>query len=151
MKIARLVSASVLTLIFAMNVSAGEGEKEKGQMPAFSDFDLNGDGTIVEQEFNEGHAKRMAERAAEGHELKNAGKCTFAGVDADSDGGITPEEFKAHKAKHQKKPNCKHKCKKCEGKENCECKHKCGHECDENCTHKHEHKHGEKDQEEQQT
>lgn len=130
MKIARLVSALVLTLLLAMNVSAGEDEKKKGQMPAFSDFDLNGDGTIVEQEFNEGHAKRMAERAADGHELKNAGKCTFAGVDADSDGAVTPEEFKAHKAEHMGKG--KHKCKD-----------------KENCKHMHKHKHGQKEEPEE--
>jgi hypothetical protein len=132
MKIARMVSAVVLTLLFAMNVSGGEGEQKKGQMPAFSDFDLNGDGTIVEQEFNEGHAKRMAERAAEGHQMKNAGKCTFAGVDADSDGGIAPEEFEAHKAKHMNKGH-----KKCKDKENCK--------------HKHEHKHGEKQETQSET
>ena len=131
MKIARMISAVALTLMFAMNVSAGEEKGTKGQMPAFSDIDLNGDGNVVEQEFNEFHAKRMAERAAEGHELKNAGKCTFAGVDADSDGAITPEEFEAHKAKHMNQG--KHKCKKCE----CKCKDK------ENCKHKHMHKHGE--------
>ena len=128
MKIARMVSAAAV-LVFAMKVSAGEGKK--AHMPAFSDFDLDGDGAIVEQEFNEGHARRMAERAAEGHELKNAGKCTFAGVDADSDGAITPEEFEAHQAKHMNKGG--HKCDKCE----CKCKDK------ENCKHKHKHKHGE--------
>ena len=129
MKIARMVFAFALTLAFAVNVSAGEDKGKKGHMPAFSDFDLDGNGAITEQEFNEGHAKRMAERAAEGHELKNAGKCTFAKVDADSDGAITPEEFEAHKAKHMNKG--KHKCEKCE----CKCKDK------ENCKHKHKHKH----------
>lgn len=118
MKIARMFFASTLLVMFAMNAAAGEGEKMKGHMPAFSDFDLNGDGAIIEQEFNEGHAKRMSERAAEGHELKNAGKCTFAGIDADSDGAITPEEFKAHKAEHMGKGM--HKCK---DKENCKHKH----------------------------
>lgn len=126
MKIARMFFATTLLVMLAMNVSAGEGEKMKGQMPAFSDFDLDGDGTIVEQEFNEGHAKRMSERAAEGHELKNAGKCTFADIDSDSDGAITPEEFKAHKAEHVGKG--KHKCKD-----------------KENCKHKHMHKHGAKE------
>lgn len=118
MKIVRNIFAGAMLVMFAMSVAAGEGEKMKGNMPAFSDFDLDGDGMIVEQEFAEGHAKRFSERAAEGHELKNAGKCKFADIDTDSDGGITEEEFSAHKAKHMNKG--KHKCK---DKENCKHKH----------------------------
>ena len=131
MKIIRNIFAGALLIMFAMSVTAGEDEQMNGHMPAFSDFDLDGDGAIVEQEFNKGHAKRMSERAAEGHELKNAGKCTFAGIDSDSDGAVTPEEFKAHKARHMGKG--KHKCK---DKENCKHKH----------MHKHKHEMKEKTQ-----
>jgi hypothetical protein len=127
-----MVSVAVLGLVFAINLSAGEHKGKQGHMPAFSDFDLDGDGTIVEQEFNEGHAKRMAERAAEGHELRNAGKCTFAGIDADSSGAISPGEFKAHQAQHMGKG-----------------KHKCQNK--ENCKHKHQHKHGQMDKQEEQS
>jgi hypothetical protein len=119
-KVSKLVTAAVVVM-FAMSVTAAEEAKKKGHMPAFSDFDLDGDGAITEQEFNEGHAKRMAERAAEGHELKNAGKCKFADVDADSDGAISPEEFKAHHAGHMNKGKHMHKGK-----------------------HKHKHKHKDK-------
>jgi len=132
MKIVRNIFAGAMLVMFAMSVAAGEGEKMKGNMPAFSDFDLDGDGTIVAKEFDEGHAKRFAERAAEGHELKNAGKCKFADIDTDSDGGITSEEFSAHKAKHMNKG--KHKCKD-----------------KENCKHKHQHMNEQKEQTEEET
>lgn len=108
MKIARTLSAAAVLLLFAVNVSAGEGKGMKGHMPAFSDIDHDGDGKVVEQEFNDFHAQRIAERAAEGRELKNAGKCSFAGIDTDSDGSITPEEFKAHQAGHMNKGKHKH-------------------------------------------
>jgi len=119
MKIVRNVFAVAMLVMFATGVVAGEGGKMKGHMPDFSDFDLDGDGAIVEQEFNEGHAKRFSERAAEGHELKNAGKCKFADIDADSDGAISEEEFSAHKAGHKNKSH--HKCK---DMEKCEHQHK---------------------------
>ena len=56
MKLTRMISAAALILLFAANVSAGEHKGKKGHMPAFSDFDLDGDGAITEQEFNEGHS-----------------------------------------------------------------------------------------------
>ena len=42
----------------------------KENMPAFSDFDLDNDGTIQEPEFHQAHARRMQEMAAAGHKLK---------------------------------------------------------------------------------
>jgi Ca2+-binding EF-hand superfamily protein len=80
---------------------SGQGKKMKGKMPAFSDFDLDGDGKIVEQEFNEGHAKRMSEMAAEGHQMKHVGDAPgFAGIDSDGNGEISEQEFSAHQAEH---------------------------------------------------
>ena len=75
----------------------------KGHMPTFSDFDLDGDGIIIEQEFDEGHAKRMTEMTAEGHQMKHAGDAPgFSGIDTNADGEISEEEFAAHQADHQK-------------------------------------------------
>ena len=75
----------------------------KGQMPTFSDFDLDGDGKILEQEFDEGHAKRMSEMAAEGHQMKHAGDAPgFSGIDTNTEGEISEEEFAAHQAEHHK-------------------------------------------------
>jgi Ca2+-binding EF-hand superfamily protein len=83
----------------------GKGEgKGEGHMPVFSDFDLDGDGNIIESEFNEGHARKMSEMAAAGHRMKHAGDAPgFAGIDTNGDGQITPEEFAAHQAEHHGK------------------------------------------------
>ena len=73
----------------------------KGKMPAFSDFDLDGDGIIIEPEFNEGHAKKMSEMAAEGRQMKHAGDAPgFSGIDSNGDGGISEQEFSDHQAAH---------------------------------------------------
>ena len=83
---------------------AGEGKGMKGNMPSFSDFDLNGDDIIVEAEFNEGHAKRMSEMAAQGHQMKRAGDAPgFSGIDSNDNGGISKDEFAAHQAEHHSK------------------------------------------------
>ena len=91
----------------AMGQGAGHGKGEghgkgmKGEMPAFSDFDLDGDGVIIETEFNEGHAKRMSEMAAEVRQMKHVGDAPgFSGIDTNGDGGISEQEFSDHQAAH---------------------------------------------------
>ena len=82
----------------------------KGQMPTFSDFDLDGDGKIVEQEFDEGHAKKMGEMAAEGRQMKHAADAPgFSGIDTNADGEISKDEFAAHQAEHHQKMQQKDK------------------------------------------
>ncbi len=76
----------------------------KGNMPSFSDFDLDGDGVIVEPEFNEAHAKKMSEMAAQGHKMKHAGDAPgFSGIDTNDDGQISEQEFADHQAAHHQK------------------------------------------------
>ena len=73
----------------------------KGHLPEFSDFDLDGDGKIIESEFNEGHAQKMSEMAAAGRQMKHAGNAPgFAGIDTDGNGEISPQEFAAHQDEH---------------------------------------------------
>ena len=92
-----------LMLVLATSVSA-MGGKGMGNMPTFADFDLDGDGVIVESEFNEGHAKRMSEMAAEGRQMKHVGDAPgFSGIDTNADGEISEEEFATHQAEHHKK------------------------------------------------
>lgn len=82
----------------------GKGKGMKGEMPTFSDFDLNGDGKIVETEFNQGHAKRMSEMAAEGRHMKHAADAPgFSGIDSDGNAEISVEEFAAHQDEHHQK------------------------------------------------
>lgn len=81
----------------------GHMGKKKANMPMFEDFDLNADGKIVEDEFNQAHAGIMAEMAAAGHQMKHAGEAPgFSGIDSNGDGEISREEFSAHKAAHHK-------------------------------------------------
>ncbi len=68
-------------------------------MPAFADFDLNGDGKIVAEEFDAARGKRIDERAQQGYMMRNlANAPSFAELDTDGDGSISPEEFSAHQA-----------------------------------------------------
>lgn len=82
----------------------GQGQGMKGNMPTFSDFDLDGDGVIGESEFNEAHAKKMSEMAAQGHKMKHAGDAPgFSGIDTNDDGAISAQEFSDHQAAHHLK------------------------------------------------
>lgn len=75
-------------------------------MPAFADFDRNADGKITEQEFNDSRAARMKERAEEGRMMRGmADAHTFAYIDTDHDGAVSPAEFAAHQtAQRTKRP-----------------------------------------------
>lgn len=81
---------------------AGWGNRPSGnaagyQMPDFADFDADQDGFISEKELGEGRAKRIAERAAQGRQMRNvAHAAPFADIDTSKDGKIDPAEFAAH-------------------------------------------------------
>ena len=83
---------------------AGRSMGAGRNMPRFSDYDANTDGHISQQEFNDGHTKRMQKRAAEGRKMKRMKQApTFDAIDTDSDGKVTSEEFSTHQARHMKK------------------------------------------------
>ena len=90
---------------------SGKGMGMKGNMPTFADFDLDGDGKIVEQEFNTAHAKKKSEMEAKGHKMKHVGDAPgFAGIDTNDDGEISEQEFATHQAEHHKQMHeSKHK------------------------------------------
>jgi hypothetical protein len=68
-------------------------------MPTFSQFDLDGDGSLLSVEFYEARAMHMAERAKAGGKMKHAGSMpTFEDIDTDADGKVSPEEFATHQA-----------------------------------------------------
>jgi Ca2+-binding EF-hand superfamily protein len=72
--------------------------------PLFSEFDLNNDGKIIEQEFSEAHNKRMTKRSRQGYPMKNRGNAPlFTNIDVDNDGEISPEEFLAHQSHRRNK------------------------------------------------
>lgn len=77
----------------------GPGMYRGTQMPAFPDFDQNGDGGLSSEEFNEARDQRMRQRAQQGYPMRNAANApAFETIDTDGDGKITPEEFSAHQA-----------------------------------------------------
>ena len=103
--IAGLVFTTIMLLLASTAATASHhGESKHHKMPAFADFDLNGDGAIVASEFHEGRAAHMAERAKAGGKMKNAANMpTFEAIDLDDDGEISAEEFAAHQADMMKK------------------------------------------------
>jgi Ca2+-binding EF-hand superfamily protein len=89
-----------------MDKSQGRGEGKgmgKGKnMPSFSDFDLDGDGKIVEEEFYEARSKRINERVKKGYKMKKLGSApSFGDIDANGDGAIDADEFAAHQSKRR--------------------------------------------------
>ena len=73
-----------------------------GAMPTFQDFDLNKDGKITEEEFNEARAARIADRAQKGYQMRGlANASSFADIDTNHDGTLSAEEFAAHQAAHR--------------------------------------------------
>lgn len=81
----------------------GNGMNMGRNMPEFSEFDLNGDGKILEDEFYQARNKRMSERAQQGYQMKNAGMAPpFSAVDTNGDGEVSAEEFSAHQSQNFK-------------------------------------------------
>ena len=72
----------------------GGGRGMGGSPPSFSDFDLNGDGGIDEQEFIDVRTKRIAERVKEGRKMRGLITApSFSDLDSDGDGSLTREVF----------------------------------------------------------
>ena len=109
MRVTGLLTAGLLALALAAPADAAHHGCNKGKhghgKPTFTQVDANDDGSISEQELMEFRGKRMAEKAKEGKQLKNAANApAFADIDADGDGAISEEEFEVHQSEH--KCNC---------------------------------------------
>ena len=101
-KLGKSVTTGLMVILAGSVMAMGGGKGMKHNMPTYADFDLDGDGKIVEQEFNQAHAERMAKMAAEGREMKHAGEFPgFAGIDTNGDGVISEEELSTHQAEHR--------------------------------------------------
>lgn len=71
-------------------------------MPSFSEFDLNKDGKITEEEFTDARTARITKRLQEGYQMRGlANAPSFADMDTNHDGAISPEEFSEHLAVHR--------------------------------------------------
>jgi len=90
------------------NMARGKnkGLRQEQPMPRFAKFDLNGDGVILEQEFNAARAARIKNRVEQGYSMQNIGNVntnTFADIDSDNDGKISSAEFTEHQASQRQK------------------------------------------------
>ncbi|WP_299789532.1 EF-hand domain-containing protein [uncultured Shewanella sp.] len=86
-----------------MGQGMGRGMGMGKNMPAFADFDIDGDGSIVESEFTEARSQRMKQMGRQGRQMKNMSHApSFTDIDLDGDGKINSEEFAAHQLhRHQ--------------------------------------------------
>ena len=71
-------------------------------MPAFANFDLNKDGKISEAEFDEARTARISQRAQAGYQMRGLAKApTFADIDTNHDGSLSPEGFATQLNRHR--------------------------------------------------
>lgn len=80
----------------------GRGPGRGMGRPGYADFDLNGDGVVEAQEFNESRARRISERARQGRALRGlAGAPAFSEIDANGDERLSPQELAAAQARRR--------------------------------------------------
>jgi len=80
----------------------GAGMGRKSNMPSFSEFDMNGDGVILEDELYEARAVRITERVKQGYPMRNiTNPSSFEDIDANGDKKVTSEEFAKFQVKHR--------------------------------------------------
>jgi len=71
-------------------------------MPAFADFDIDGDGKIVEVEFSEARQQHLNEMEQQGRQMKNMSHApSFEEIDRNDDGEINSDEFAAHQSERR--------------------------------------------------
>lgn len=81
---------------------AGAGRGMVRNMPSFSEFDRNGDGSISKQEFDQARANRIKERSQQGYPMRNlANAPTFKERDLNGDGRISAREFSTAQSQHR--------------------------------------------------
>ena len=98
---ALVLLAGMLAVLLAPTLAAQHGHGGAGP-PTFAEFDLNGDGQLTEAEFYEARGQRIAERAAEGRQMKHLSEAPlFTDLDLDGNGAIDPAEFSSHRSQHR--------------------------------------------------
>lgn len=100
-----VAGAMTVAVLLSSPTSAQDAERGMGKsMPVFADFDLDGDGTITEDEFAKARSARIAKRAEEGRQMKNlANAPSFDDIDVDDNDRIDADEFAAHQAERRAK------------------------------------------------
>ncbi|MCF6354456.1 MAG: EF-hand domain-containing protein [Candidatus Polarisedimenticolaceae bacterium] len=96
-----ITSSMALTLIAGVTISITSVAAETAAIPErgpipFAAYDVDGNGAISEQEFQQIRSQRMQSRVAEGRPMRRAGKApAFSLFDANKDGQLSPEELAA--------------------------------------------------------
>jgi Ca2+-binding EF-hand superfamily protein len=89
----------IMTIIIAVAMlpfAARAESQQKQSLPAFSDFDENGDGWVSEDELRAFRAERMATMAEAGKPMKGAATVpVFSDLDSDGDGMLSEAELTA--------------------------------------------------------
>ncbi|MGB5735600.1 MAG: EF-hand domain-containing protein [Thiohalocapsa sp.] len=100
---ARMQSRRGMGSGMGQGMGPGGGRGMAMHMPTFSEFDLNGDGGLTEQEFYDARAQHMRTRAQQGFPMRNAAHAPpFETVDGDGNGVVSPDEFAAAQAEHRR-------------------------------------------------
>lgn len=89
---------------FKRSGSAGnkQGKNNRRNCPEFTDFDLDGDGSITSIEFDAGHQGMYRQHMNEGRKLRKLANAPgFSDIDTDGNGSMSREEFAAHQALRQ--------------------------------------------------
>ena len=82
-----------------MRKGMGHGMRTSKNMATFSDFDIDGDGSIVETEFIEARSQRVKQMEQQGRQMRNMSHApSFADIDLDDDGKVSHDEFTAHQS-----------------------------------------------------
>jgi Ca2+-binding EF-hand superfamily protein len=85
-------------------MGTGMGSGRGHNMPAFSEFDLDADGLLQRQEFEQGRAQRIRERLEQGYQMRNLQNApTFSSIDGNGDGVVSRQEFAAAQAQHRQR------------------------------------------------
>lgn len=103
-KLLGVVLLSVCTVAaYADNDDDERGERseryeKRGPMP-FEVFDLNSDGVVTQQEYEQVRVERQQARSEKGYPMRNATQTSdFDQMDADANGSISREELDAWRA-----------------------------------------------------
>jgi len=100
-----ITAGLMIVLAGCVVISGAHAKQGSGHGPApFSDFDMDGNGLVSEAEFYSLREQRMAARASEGKEMRCAQfSPSFADLDKDGDGQLSPDELSAGQQAHMAK------------------------------------------------